>query len=243
MKQIALKAALLATPIACLALVASLTFATSAPDGDLGKKPAKEKVAIKAKFPEQSQLDTYLTSVRSFMLIPPRDGRFGASRVPTLHGSQGSGIPGYKDIEQFKEKDMAFWSYVGGKMPQQIRDQILKGREDYRKQHPDVKMTNYEIPVSRITPVHAEIPQNFSNPKDYGSLYNSVFVQIRDTEELCRKEGYDTYANSFTVGGKEGWILAKSVRASEKSCYSCHSETKEGEPIGYVLAAIVMKGP
>ena len=243
MKKTILKVTLLSLPVMSLALVAAVTMATSAPtDGDSSKKTAtNEKVFRNGKFAEQDQVDTYLTSVRSYMLVPPRDGRFGASRVPTLHGTQSGGVPGFKDIQKLSEKDFAVWSYVAGKMPQQMRDSLMKSQETYHKTHPEYKVP--ETPESRISYVHNAIPENFDAPRALSNLYRDVMIEARKMEKLCRIEGYDAYSTSVKIDGKDGWVVAKSVRASEKSCYSCHTETKEGQPIGYVMAILVKKAP
>ena len=244
MKKVTPKTLAWLVPATSIILFASLTYATSRPDDDKSKNKNSEKVLKKAKFAYENDIDTYLSSIRSFMLVPPRDGRFGASRVPTLHGSAPSKIPGYDKVNELTEKDYSLSSFVAGRMPQSY----LKGYEGAVK---NGQMKESDIPKYRITSVHRLIqmhrPHEQSAVKAYqkkfGELSNAIYHETVAVEDLCLKEGYDTFSDSFKVDGKEAWVMAKSVHATDKSCYSCHTDIKEGQPIGYVIAFLMKNQP
>lgn len=231
-------------PTAALALIGSITYATSGPDGG-GKKPTdKGKNSKTVHFEHEKDIDTYLTSVRSFMLVPPRDGRFGASRVPTLHGSTQNKIPGYDEVKSIVAKEYMLQSFVVGHMP---KERI----EMYRKLIAEGKMLDKNLPKYRMTSVHYEIPVLQGTNAEQDQALRQQFIKTsRDVNEkalaavdLCFSKGYDDYSDSFMAGGQKSWVSAKSVIASDKSCYSCHTDVKQGEPIGYVVAVLVKKQP
>ena len=94
------QAALWLIPAVALTTIGSLTYASNRPKADEGPKRHEEKVLTKTvPFAHDQEISTYLTSIRSFMLTPPRDGRFGASRIPTFHGVTKNKVPGYNEVE------------------------------------------------------------------------------------------------------------------------------------------------
>ncbi len=64
---------------------------------------------------------------------------------------------------------------------------------------------------------------------------------VNKVKVLMDSKGYETYSQATVVDGVSGWVMAKAVRASEKSCYGCHNTIKEGEPIGHVAAVLWKK--
>lgn len=219
-------------PAIALTSIGSLTHATSRPSHEDGgpKKGDNKVVSSVVKFDHDADIDAYLTSIRSFMLTPPRDGRFGASRVPTFHGEHIGKIPGYKEINQLKDVMMVN-SFVAGAMS----GEMLKNWKDYKTANPN---QNIEIPEYRITRVHTvqgSEPQLQVTP----NLQKEILAAVSQTKKLVNEKGYDTYSNSITVNGAKGWIMSKAVRAFDKSCYSCHSDIKEGQPIGHVIATVL----
>ncbi len=239
------KIAIWLLPTALLALIGSITYATSAPDGGAKKSGDKGKDSKKVvHFEHDKDIDTYLTTVRSFMLVPPRDGFFGASRVPTLHGSNQGKIVGYDEIKSIVAKDYMLQSFVVGRMPKERMDM-------YQKLVDEGKMLDKNVPKYRITSVHYEFPtlqgtnaaQDQALREQFVKVNNAVSAQIKATAEQCFSKGYDEYSDSFDAGGQKSWVSAKSVIASDKSCYSCHTNIKQGEPIGYVIAALVKRQP
>lgn len=229
------QAALWHIPAVALTTIGSLTYASNRPRADEGPKRHEEKVLTKAvSFAHDQEISTYLTSIRSFMLTPPRDGRFGASRIPTFHGVSKNKVPGYTEVEALT-KEYSFASYVVGEMPKETVAAIKR----YESEHPDVVKNPH--PKLRITSVHrvASNPPKLPNGSRYPNYYG--YQAALDTKSIMDKAGFETYSEQVTIDGAPGWIMAKAVRASDKSCYSCHTTIKEGEPIGHVIAAIWKK--
>ena len=223
-------------PVLALASVGSLTYATSRPleDGDK-KKSDSHKNSKLVHFAHDADIDTYLTSIRSFMLTPPRNGLFGASRVPSFHGVSRGAIPGYKEVEALG-KDNSFASYVVGGMP----SETVEAYKKYAQQNPTQGIV---VPKYRVTTVHI-MWEGFRRTagqvqKSQIDLTNSI-NKVKSTMD---NEGYETYSEEVKINGSPAWIMAKSVVASDKSCYSCHSNVKEGAPIGHVMAILSKKVP
>ncbi|MBS1702532.1 MAG: hypothetical protein JST12_12775 [Armatimonadetes bacterium] len=222
-----------------VASICSLTYATSAPrgDGDLDKnhKTSGEKKSKTVKFAHDKDIDTYLTSVRSFMLVPPRNGLFGASRVPTLHGATGEKIPGYKEVQDLAADKYMINSFVVGKMP----DEVIAA---YEKSAKEGRFLG-QVPHYRVTPVHMTFLEGADRRQESQTIAAEVRKRVTDLDAECMKEDYEDYSTSFDVAGHHAWLMAKAVRASDKTCYSCHTNIKEGQPIGYVMAALIEKAP
>ena len=219
-------------PIVALASIGSLTYATSRPmiRDEETKKKDSHIVSKLVPFKHDTEIDTYLTSIRSYMLTPPRDGRFGGGRIPTFHGASRSSIPGYKEVEALGV-DHSFASFVVGEMPKET----IKAYAEYKAKNPD---QNIEIPKYRSTLVHSMIkPQTGVSPRTNGFKQIPQSV-VNDVKATVDKQGYDAYSHAVKIDGVEGWIMAKAVRASDKSCYGYHTTIKEGQPIGHVIAVL-----
>ena len=230
------RAAMWLLPTLTLTSIGSLTFATSQPRIDEGSKGSESKHSTKVvHFAHDSEIDTYLTSIRSFMLTPPRDGRFGASRIPTFHGRPKGDIPGFEAVRELA-KEYQFGSYVVGAAPPDMIDSY----KQYNLKNPNQPLT---IPKYRVTPVHMmwdSLRRQASQTKDTQSRLTEV---IESTKAKVEKEGYDVYAREVKLNGETAWIMVKSVVATDKSCYSCHANIKEGAPIGHVMAVLAKRQP
>jgi hypothetical protein len=215
-------------PLSALILTASLTYATSRPrydrDSTEGKKQTK---SLKVNVPHMKELETYLKSVSSYLTTPPRDGNFGVSRIPTLHGKAHNSIPGFKEVSDMG-KEYSMVSYVVGKWPQRTLDAWKKAEQEGQR----------FIPAAyRLSMVH--ILNNAETRNDY----NAIFKKVTEVKSLVDKEGYETYADSTKVGDRSAWVMTKAVIAPEKSCYKCHDTVKEGEPIGHIALVLFKKQP
>ena len=229
-------AALWLLPAFALTSVGSLTYATnkSLDDGD-GIKKHDSKMAKTVHFEHDTDFDTYLTSVRSYMLVLPRNGLFGASRVPTFHGASRSAIPGYKELDGLA-KSYSFSSFVVGQYSRETIDQMKQYQKAHRESH-------YDIPKDRITRIHS----NWQGAGFASQQIDSNAAQIRaaviNLKALLDKKSYSDYSDEIKMGNNPSWIMAKAVVASDKACYSCHKDIKEGQPIGYVMAVIQKNQP
>lgn len=212
-------------PISALILTASLTYATSSPkaDGDLTESKKLTK-AIKAKVPHMSELETYMSSVNSYLTTPPRDGNFGVGRIPTLHGKSHNSVPGFKEVGEMG-KDYTMVSYVVGKWPQ-------KTLEAWKKSDQKFTPPNYRSSLVHVL-----------NNGDTVNLYNEIYKKIDEVKALVDKEGYESYADSTKIANHSAWVMTKAVMAPEKSCYKCHDSIKEGEPIGHIALVLFKKQP
>lgn len=224
-------------PAIALTSVGSLTYATIHPD-DGTKSVPKHDSNPKTKivhFAHDAEIDTYLGSIRSYMLVPPRDNRFGASRVPTFHGRNIQSVPGYKDISSLT-KDNSLVSYVVGVMP----PEQIKNYQDYLAKNPTA---TFKLPKFRSTIIHwlDQTPRHSREGMD------KIMMELTETVQTVKtkvdNEGYETYSQAVTLDGASGHIMAKAIKATDKSCYGCHTSIKEGQPIGHVIAAIWEKRP
>ncbi len=155
--EIMKQAGFLLLPAVALTSVGALTYATSQPrmepvakhlssPTNEGTKWNDSHIASKTvPFAHDNEIDAYLTSIRSFMLTPPRDGRFGASRIPTFHGVSKNKVPGYNEIEKLGEAN-SFASFVIGEIPKETIAEL----KDYKEMYPEYKL---EIPKYRVTQV------------------------------------------------------------------------------------------
>lgn len=240
------QAALWLLPAVALTSVGSLTYATSQPRIEsstkyLSQPPVDEGtkrndshiVSKTVPFAHDSEIDTYLTSVRSFMLTPPRDGRFGASRIPTFHGVSKNKIPGYNEIEKLGDGN-SFASFVVGETPQEM----ISALKDYKEKHPEYKL---DIPKYRVTYVHHIRHQAIMASQSAAKETVTPKMVVNKVKEVMDSKGYETYSQATEIDGIPGWVMAKAVRASDKSCYGCHNTVKEGEPIGHVVAILWKK--
>ena len=232
-------------PAVAFTSVGSMTYATSQPKFESGarhstllndeatKKSDSYVVSKTVPFPHDSDIDTYLTSIRSFMLTPPRDGRFGAGRIPTFHGVSRNSIPGYKEVAKLGEEN-SFASFVVGEIPKET----IASYKDYKEKHPEYK---FEIPKYRVTRVHNIWHQPAAAAQSAAKPIDNPQIVVDKIKGIMDSKGYETYSQSTVIDGVPGWVMAKAVRASDKSCYGCHTTIKEGQPIGHVVAILWKK--
>ena len=218
-------------PILAVSSIGSITFATSHPRLLHSPKNHDSKVVP---FKYDNEVEKYLISVSSYMLVPPRDGIFGAMRVPTFHGKNISTVPGYDTIKSIN-KDISIASFVVGRLP----ESTVQAYAEYKQANPKQKI---EVPEFRVTRIHA-LYKNAMNPESRNYLSQELHPIVENAQKTALAKGYDTFSQGINVGGVSGYIMAKAIRASDKSCYGCHATIKPGEPIGYVMAAIWNKAP
>ena len=244
------QAALWLLPAVALTSVGSLTYATSQPRiesstnharpplVDVGtKENDSHNVSKTVPFVHDSEIDTYLTSVRSFMLTPPRDGRFGASRMAPMYFHNVNRVTGYEDVKVLS-KDISFMSFVvGAQSPAEfVHSQNANPSTDPKLQVPKYRTTTVHSTYG--TPIYGRYTANrFKGDK----AITDVLDSISSVKAKVDKGGYETYSQAVTINSTPGWIMAKAVRASDKSCYGCHNTVKDGEPIGHVVAILWKK--
>lgn len=202
------------------AIVMATTPHSPASDND---KPELKEKAVKLKvLPKNEEMRTYLKSVAGFMEVPPRDGSFGASRVPTIHGSPGQGIPGYEEVRNLS-KQFEFTSGVIGDKPYEV---LLGGKT--------AQQVRQVPPSRRMRAVHYLIP---NQP---GKLYNTI-----DRQMIMAKLDQLLATNSDSMGYRADiaetdkgklYLMSKAVKATDEGCYKCHSNVKKGDAIGHVYA-------
>lgn len=233
-------------------LAGAIAYATSAP---VHKAPTLDRTdktdkttskVHKIKFKHDGEIDAYLTSIRSYMLVPPRDGLFGASRIPTLHGQGRNKIPGYQDVAKFGEENLQFASFVVGLQP-------AENLKYYQEAVSAGRMKESDVPKFRQTAVHWVTPngkakdvvaqQIESTPTLLVVNRKELYAEVSKFQEKCMTEGYDDFSDSIKIAGRSGYIVMKAVKASDKSCYSCHTNIKEGEAIGFVSAVLIKNDP
>ena len=184
------------------------------------------------------EYEKYLEQMHSYLRTPPRDGVFGADRIPNLHGKFADNLPAFKAIAAL-QGTVQMRSAVIGFQP--VKYSKVEGED--AQQLPDNKDDVRITPVHLLTP-NLSLAHNGPNMltddgKDASSAAWSVGVdELRRFAVKLRDKPKETYSEQGTVLGKPSWLVAKAVHASENSCYKCHTNIKKGQPIGYVVAMV-----
>ncbi len=198
------------------------------------KKAVKPAVAV---LERRKEFDQYLTQMRSYLQTPPRDGVFGADRIPNIHGKFASEIPAFKTIQSFQ-----------GKI--QVRSAVIGfNRVKYTKvSDPEDQLPDNTDPV-RITPVHLLTPDKSLTHNAPNLLYDDgadAFSaawkvgsdSLRQAALKLQRSHPESFSEAVSFRGQPAWILGQAVHASVDSCYKCHRDIPKGQPIGYVTALI-----
>jgi hypothetical protein len=228
------RAALWLLPAFALTSIGSMTLATSRLKIDDSNNEGDPNGSNNIfRFAHDEEIDTYLTSIRSYMLTPPRNGRFGANRIPTFHGRPKGEVPGFEAIRNLAKK-YQFASYVVGATPPDSN----AAYKQYNEKHPNQPI---EITKYRVTPVHMMWDGLRAAQSQTKNLNLQMSGAIDSAKGKADKDGYEVYSQEVKLEGCPAWIMVKSVTASDKSCYSCHTNIKEGAPIGHVMAILSQK--
>lgn len=165
--------------------------------------------------PHDKDIRTYLKSVGSFMEVPPRDGRFGASRVPTIHGQVSNSIPGYAQVKTLgAEYDLV--SGTVGKHPM---------RPDESTAKPRMAMV-HRVNTTGKYKIFNSIP------------YATIMAEVSKVAALSPDDvGYA--AAVANVDQAKLNIMTHVVKAPDDSCSKCHADTKKGDVVGHVYAAYI----
>ncbi|HLO97296.1 MAG TPA: hypothetical protein VK171_01765 [Fimbriimonas sp.] len=210
----------------CSAFLIGGTFVLATTPG--GPQPAKiaEKETISEApvnqpvLPHDKDMRTYLKSVASFMEVPPRDGFFGVSRVPTIHGQQQRAVPGYEEIKALG-KSYEFVSGAIGKNPNMEEEAKRK----------EILGTPNKL---RMAMMHRLAPSgNHIIFKDIS--YGEVIAEVgKVIEQPADSKGYKSAVLNLDKAKLN--VMAKVVKATDESCIKCHQGVKKGEPVGHVFA-------
>lgn len=197
--------------ITAAALATGAAFMVKSANAVHPAQPAK--VEHKESVPPADVL-TYMQTMRSFLQTPPRDEVFGSDRIPTLHNKETTELDGYAAIEKFSKGN-------------RVRS-ILVGFDSIRPRHKD---EDFKI-QNRVSDVHFE---NFYVGKDDEKNYEewkSVSKFMLAKAEAAERSNSE-FGNFPVEGIPKARIYTLPVKASEDSCYKCHSE-KKGKAIGYL---------
>ncbi len=193
-------------------------------------------------FEHPKEVDDYLVAVRKFMLVAPRNGRFAETRVANFRDGIKHEIGGYQAMDQIG-KDNDFMSFVVGISPEMFVSKVTHpaGQPNHGRQPSQlVEMISGPGHI-RVGDIHSVINHE---PRGLEStMRKDAVAVIEKLQPTLAKEKNENFAQEMTVANKPAWVIAKSVVAPDKSCYSCHSNVKEGVPIGHVVAVIWKSSP
>lgn len=206
--------------VASAALIGGIVMAKSVKSPMATVEPTKTVVRESAPkvdsttqpvLPHDKDVRTYLKSVGSFMEVPPTDGIFGGSRVPTIHGKDHDSVPGYAQVKSFGSK-LEFVSGSLGLWPPR----------------------NGEGARPRFRIIHRV--NDSGNTKLFSAIrYNEIMEKVSKVTELpADSNGYATAV--ATVDKSKVNIMTHIVKAPDDSCMKCHADKKKGETVGHVYA-------
>lgn len=175
-----------------------------------------------------AEVSQYLDQMRSYLRTPPRDGVFGADRIPNLHGQDAYKIQAFRTIKSLENKIQIRSATIGF---HRIQDSIEPEPPSHNQSK--ARITSVHLLTSESSFLDDDKPNT-----DLGTWHQGLTTQEAFATKYLRNNTQDTVVQKIEFNGKPGWIMAKAVRASEDSCYSCHKEIKHSEPIGYVEAML-----
>lgn len=169
------------------------------------------------------QAKLYLQEFAGYLTVEPRDGFFGMSRVPTIHG----GRPDGPKIEQaFLE--MGKTSYVTG-----MAFGNLAKDQEVRYSTSPTHYQLHEIPEESVGLGKPDIRK----------------LNSRLTEELLPNEARNLWNSgrkesrfNIPYGKLTAVVTMRKVMPSYESCLSCHTNVPHGKAIGVLAVVQVPRG-
>ena len=171
-----------------------------------------------------------------------RNGRFAESRVPNFREGIKHVVSGYKNMEQIG-KDNDFMSFVVGRTAEMDISRIAfpAGQPSSKGNSTPIVDKSSTVSFVRVGDIHSVVNHEARGLES--AMRKDAIAFLEKLQPTLVKEKSETFAQEMTVANKPAWVFAKSVVAPDKSCYTCHSNVKEGEPIGHVVAVIWKSSP
>lgn len=214
---------------------------------------------------DKNLIETYGNAVRGYLLEQPTDGRFGFSRVPSIHDLFVKRLKEYEKLRALTENYRIYSFLVGtSKITHRVgldgkMTTVSKPSEGRRVRTVDPNDANQDKHGRCIMRLYDKL--DWEDPTQGGLFYaNSRFPVDSDEKkkdlqavakdlnaiqhtlvEQCFKSKADTTTKDVKVTGKPSWVSVKTVIPRDKSCYKCHEGVKEGEPIGEILTFLIKK--
>ncbi len=204
---------------------------------------------------EKSIIDNYGNKVRGYLMEQPTDGRFGSSRVPSIHNMYASQIDSYAKLRDLSEKYCIYVFVAGTTNAVRVHATGSNKRTDIPSNGAPTGKFGSKC-IMRLydkmdwqDPVQGGLFYSRSRfPGDSEEKKKNLLAVATDLNsirrqlvEQCFKSKADTTAKNVSVTGKPTWVSVKTIIPKVKSCYKCHEGVKEGEPIGEVLTFLIKK--
>lgn len=210
-------------------------------DSDSNKILAPGENSKTTAFLHEKEIDTYLTSVKGFLLEMPTNGKFGKSRLDPFvnHATKTTQVKGYDEVQRLTNDFTIRTFVIGSKKP------ILKRSDRTVTIHLRPPIPKLDSSSVRLSEALADQYKSFLtmslNFDPRVPFEPEIVGAVLRLKPMLDEKGYDTYSEPIKVNGVMGNLLVKAVRAPSNECLSCHTNIKPGQPIGYAMATIWKK--
>lgn len=175
--------------------------------------------------PERTQdhVQKFVDGFAKFMSERPEDGRFGISRLPSIHNRQVAKTHGVPEAFQALSKDHYLGVFALGKFKNGVPE-----RFNTQGAYWDLE----ETPSEWFGSIRGAYEANAVFVKKY--LHSSA-------ARLLKMKRDQAHFDEEYVGSHRVVIEARKVFASEDACYKCHADTPKGQPIGIIGLARIKR--
>jgi hypothetical protein len=161
---------------------------------------------------DKKNAQLFLNAFESFLGVSPEDGRFGMSRLPTIHRSTGITEAGERHFLYLRESNYVAAFAFGHLKSENPRVRTLS--------------SYYKL----------DFPENwFSGLRERVQKQEDLLlVKARSiATELFASKQKDR-AQSLKFVNRDSIIYARKIFANDDKCLSCHADVKKGQPIGVI---------
>ncbi|MEI7576719.1 MAG: hypothetical protein WCK51_07490 [Armatimonadota bacterium] len=175
--------------------------------------------------PGQSQdhVQRFVDGFAKFMSERPEDGRFGISRLPSIHNRQVANTHGVPEAFQTLSKDHYLGVFALGKFKNGVPE-----RFNTQGAYWDLE----ETPSEWFGSIRAAYDAN--------SAFVNKYLKPAAGSLLKMKRNQARFEETY-VGNHKVVIEARKIFASDDSCYKCHADTQKGQPIGIIGLARIKR--
>lgn len=161
---------------------------------------------------DKSNAELFLSAFETFLGVAPDDGRFGISRLPTIHRATK-----IADASEIHFKYMREQNYVAA---------FTFGRFDQSELRYSTMPSYYKL----------DFPDSWYTGTRDGYNKESDIIQV--TAKSVATEHFKSkrkdQIHKFKYSGHDALMYTKKVFATNEKCLTCHTEVKKGQPIGII---------
>lgn len=163
----------------------------------------------------------YLKEMEKYLHEDPDDGRFGMSRMPAIHGKSTYGTPTI--VDAFNILKPKFW------LAGMTYGQLSKDQPRY-----STISSHYGFD---------EIPWDASSDsiREAFDLTDQYHAEVAKATQALVKSEKATGSKEINYGKVPAMVRMRAIYPPRKACLSCHSDVKEGQPIGVAVLALALK--